>query len=148
MYNIILTVALPYIMATYLGIAQKAASIAVECGRVRRSPKSGLASSVGALNNALTSAELAWTEMVRIANDFDFEAVDRNSHEMLTLKTLVGKACIETVTRAMEVVGGQGYFRSFGLEKLFRDVQGARYHPLPETEQHEFCGDFLLKSSV
>ncbi|MES1023667.1 acyl-CoA dehydrogenase family protein [Gloeocapsa sp. BRSZ] len=33
---------------------------------------------------------------------------------------------------AMEIVGGSAFYRQHGLEKLFRDVQGVRYHPLCE----------------
>jgi alkylation response protein AidB-like acyl-CoA dehydrogenase len=35
----------------------------------------------------------------------------------------------------MEVAGGAGFFREAGLERLFRDVQGARYHPVRGTAQ-------------
>jgi alkylation response protein AidB-like acyl-CoA dehydrogenase len=45
----------------------------------------------------------------------------------------------------MDVVGGAGYFREFGLERLFRDVQAAKYHPLPEADQLQFSGEFLLR---
>jgi alkylation response protein AidB-like acyl-CoA dehydrogenase len=43
---------------------------------------------------------------------------------------------------------GQGFYRSFGLERLFRDVQGARYHPLPEKEQQQFCGEYWLRNAA
>jgi hypothetical protein len=45
----------------------------------------------------------------------------------------------------MEGVGGEGFYRSFGLERQFRDIQGARYHPLPEPEQTKFSGEYLLR---
>ena len=48
----------------------------------------------------------------------------------------------------MEIVGGQGFYRSFGLERLFRDVQAAKYHPLPERDQHRFLGEYLLAQGV
>jgi acyl-CoA dehydrogenase len=63
---------------------------------------------------------------------------------MVTRKTNVANACIATVSKAMEVVGGQAFYRSLGLEQLFRDVQGARYHPMQEKEQLLFSGNFLL----
>jgi hypothetical protein len=44
----------------------------------------------------------------------------------------------------MEVVGGQGFYRSFGLERLFRDVQAAKYHPLQEKDQLQFTGEYIL----
>ncbi len=32
-----------------------------------------------------------------------------------------------------------------GLERLFRDVQAAKYHPLQEKDQHQFTGEYLLR---
>ena len=82
--------------------------------------------------------------MLRLANNYDFAPVDQLGHEMLTRKSIVAKACIDVVSQAMELVGGQSYYRSYGLEKLFRDVQAAQHHPLPEKEQVHFSGEFLL----
>jgi alkylation response protein AidB-like acyl-CoA dehydrogenase len=44
----------------------------------------------------------------------------------------------------MALVGGRGYFRRWPLERLFRDVHGAPYNPLPEKHQHEFSGRIAL----
>jgi hypothetical protein len=41
-----------------------------------------------------------------------------------------GSDAIRTVEAAMELVSGAGFYRDLGLERLFRDIQGARYHPL------------------
>lgn len=54
-------------------------------------------------------------------------------------------AAIRAVTKAMEIVGGEGFYRASGLERLFRDVQAARYHPLLESEQVRFSGEYLLR---
>ena len=48
-------------------------------------------------------------------------------------------------SKAMEIVGGEGFYRGFGLERLFRDVQAARYHPLAEIDQVKFSGEYLLR---
>jgi hypothetical protein len=40
--------------------------------------------------------------------------------------------------------GGGAFFRSVGLERLFRDVQGAPYHPLQEKSQLRYTGRFAL----
>jgi alkylation response protein AidB-like acyl-CoA dehydrogenase len=84
-------------------------------------------------------------DMLRIANNYDFEATDQNGHDILTRKTNVANAVIRVVTKALEIVGGAGFYRAFGLERLFRDVQAARYHPLPELDQAKFSGDYLLR---
>jgi hypothetical protein len=36
-------------------------------------------------------------------------------------------------------------YRGFGLERLFRDIQAARYHPLPERDQTKFADEYLLR---
>ena len=42
--------------------------------------------------------------------------------------------------KAMELAGGPGFYRELGLERLFRDMQGAPYHALPEKKQQVFSG--------
>lgn len=144
-WNTVLTVAMPLIMAVYVGIAQKAAQIALDRAKGQQSPKPYLAASLAAMNNDLKTAEILWQDMVNMTNNFDFEAIDQNGHEVLTRKTVVANACIRVVTQAMDIVGGQSFYRSQGIEKLFRDVQAAKHHPLAEKEQLEFSGRFLLE---
>ena len=45
---------------------------------------------------------------------------------------------------AMEVAGGVGFYRSAGLERKFRDIQAARYHPLQSGPQAEYAGAMAL----
>jgi alkylation response protein AidB-like acyl-CoA dehydrogenase len=44
----------------------------------------------------------------------------------------------------MEAAGGQAFYREAGLERAFRDVQGARYHPLQEKPQTVLTGRVAL----
>jgi len=142
-YNVIILVALPLIMSVYLGVAQRASAIALSTARKRVNQHHPHL--VGEMNNSLTAAEVQWSDMIRIANNFDFDPLNRLGHEVLTRKTNVAEACIRTVEKAMEVVGGQAYYRNLGLEKLFRDVQGARYHPMQAMEQLQYSGKLLLE---
>lgn len=146
-WNVILTVAMPLIMSVYLGVAQKAATMAVEYVKGRKDRKPHIPALMGAMQNELVCAELHVKDMVRIANDYDFRPVDQNGQDILIRKTNAANACIGVVTKALEMVGGQGFFRSFGLERLFRDIQAAQYHPLPEKEQQQFLGEFMLRNS-
>ena len=56
----------------------------------------------------------------------------------------LGHFAIRTVERAMEAVGGAAFHRGFGLERAFRDVQGARFHPLAEVPQRRLAGRMAL----
>jgi alkylation response protein AidB-like acyl-CoA dehydrogenase len=146
-FNVVVAVAMPLIMSVYVGIAQKAAQIAIEAAKRQSRPKPHLAGAIGAMRNELTSAELHLKDMIRIANDLDFKPDNRTGQEILSRKTNAANACISVVTRAMEIVGGPGFHRSFGLERLFRDVQGAKYHPLPQADQQPFLGEHILNAN-
>jgi alkylation response protein AidB-like acyl-CoA dehydrogenase len=144
-WNVVLTVALPLIMSVYVGIAQKAAQLSLDHIRRKKPAKPHAPYLIGEMNNDLVAAEVQLNDMLRIANNYDFEAIDQNGHDMLARKTNVANAAIRVVTKAMEIVGGEGFYRGFGLERLFRDVQAARYHPLPEADQIKFSGEYLLR---
>jgi len=44
----------------------------------------------------------------------------------------------------MEVCGGASFFRSAGIERIFRDIQGVRFHPWQERKQYVFSGRVAL----
>jgi alkylation response protein AidB-like acyl-CoA dehydrogenase len=144
-WNVVLTVAMPLIMSVYVGIAEKAAQIAIYHARSKKTKKPAVAYLVGEMNNELVAAEVQLRDMIRITNNYDFQPIDQNGHDILTRKTLVANAAIRVVTKAMETVGGEGFYRDFALERLFRDVQAAKYHPLPEKDQQLFSGEYLLR---
>lgn len=146
-WNVILTVAMPLILSVYVGIAQEAAALAIAAVRGRNNNQEYVPSLVGSLANSLTSAEVHLRDMIRIANDLDFKPIDSNGADILIRKTNVANACIDVVEKAMEIVGGQSYYRSHTLERLFRDVQAAKHHPLAEQEQLRFCGEYILRTA-
>jgi alkylation response protein AidB-like acyl-CoA dehydrogenase len=87
---------------------------------------------------------MALREMIAIADNYDFEPVDTTANAIFIRKTIAAHAAITTVEKAMEVVGGASFYRSMGLERLLRDVQGGLYHPLHEKRQHLFTGRMAL----
>jgi acyl-CoA dehydrogenase len=142
-WNVTLTVAIPVFMAPYVGIAERAAAIARESA-ARRPADAILIEGLGELENHLTTAQMAFREMVEITNGYDFEPKTEYANRMLVRKTIAANAAIATVDKAVEVVGGSAFFRKAGLERLWRDVQGARFHPLPEKKQVVFSGRVAL----
>jgi len=143
-FNVVAAVAMPLVMSVYVGIAQKAVRETIDFARRQKQSKPQLPDAIGAMVNELTSAEVHLKDMIRIANDLDFEPENQVGQDILSRKTNVANACVGVVTKAMEIVGGPGFYRSFGLERLFRDIQGAKYHPLPELDQRRFLGEFVI----
>ena len=70
------------------------------------------------------------------------------TNRVMMARTLVARGAIRTVEKAMELVGGASFYRNLGLERLYRDVQGARFHPLPEKQQALFSGRLALGLDV
>jgi alkylation response protein AidB-like acyl-CoA dehydrogenase len=142
-FNVVAAVALPLIMAVYTGIAEAAYDLALQpAAKKRHDPQ--VSYLVGEMTNALTTAQMALQGMVDIAANYDFKPVNETANAIVIRKTIAARAAIRTVEKALEVVGGAAFFRSLGLERLFRDVQGARYHPLHEKRQHLFTGRMAL----
>jgi alkylation response protein AidB-like acyl-CoA dehydrogenase len=134
-------IALPMVYAAYVGVAERARVKAIAAAR--KKPNGGpLTVAVGRLENAFTQAEMAYERMIAIAETSN--PGPETTGRALTARTLAGSAAIETVERAMEVVGGASFYRALGLERAFRDVQGARFHPLQEVPQLEFSGRLAL----
>ncbi len=142
-WNVILTVAMPLIMSVYVGAAEAAAGLAKgEARRHKNDPH--LPYLLGEMENQLVTAQLALKDMVATANDYDFEPTVETANRVLVRKTVAAKASLATVEKALETVGGKGFFRGLGLERLLRDVHGAQFHPLPEKEQQRLSGRLAL----
>ncbi len=142
-WNTILAVALPLIMSAYIGIAEAATDVAkAQAAKRKDDPASPFF--LGELTNLLTTARLAVDDMVRIANDYEFEATLETANAMLVRKTIAANAVIATAEKALEMSGGAGFFRKFGLERLLRDAHAAQFHPLQQKRQHHFTGRLAL----
>ena len=143
-WNVVLTVAMPLIMSAYVGTAEKAAEIAITIGKKYPRNKQHLPYIVGQMNNSLISAQAQWRAMYQMTNNFDFAPDDNITIDILSLKTNVAEAAKATVQQAMEAIGGQSFYRKNQLERLFRDVQAAGFHPLPKWDQYAFTGEKIL----
>jgi alkylation response protein AidB-like acyl-CoA dehydrogenase len=141
----IFTVAFPLVYSVYLGVAEAARDIAVrEAGR--RRGDTAVQMLVGELENELTVARLAVKHMIDAA-DTDRIGVEA-ANAVAIGRTLAGRAVVRTCEKALEVAGGAGFYRALGLERLFRDAQAARYHPMQEKPQTVFSGRLALGLDV
>ena len=134
-------VALPIIYSAYLGVAEAARDVALELARKRKSDPN-VAYLTGEMENLLVSAQLAHASMVELSRSA--KPGPETSSTMLIRRTLVANGVLRTAEKALEVAGGAGFFRSSRLERLFRDVQACRYHPVPEKQQTRLTGRLLL----
>jgi alkylation response protein AidB-like acyl-CoA dehydrogenase len=141
LFHLISMLALPLIYAVYLGVAEAARDRALAIVRRRRSDLH-LLQLVGELENRMAAARAAHRAWVALGASAQPEP--STTAESLTYRTLVADAVLATASAAMDVAGGAAFFRANGLERLFRDAQGARYHPLQEGLQKDFTARFAL----
>jgi alkylation response protein AidB-like acyl-CoA dehydrogenase len=142
-YTVVAAVALPLVMSVYVGVAEAAYNLALQ--QATKKPEDAQTPYLlGELTNALVTAQMALQGMIDTGANYNFALVDQTANAIFIRKTIAARAAILTVEKAMEVVGGSAFFRSLGLERLLRDVQGALYHPLHEKRQQLFTGRMAL----
>lgn len=145
LFHVIATIAFPLIYAAYLGVADSACNIALELAKKRPVTHDARALA-GQMMTQLRGAEAAHETMLA--------AVDRNAPSANTVnQVLMGKIlgadhAIRAVELAMELASGAGFYRSAGLERRFRDIQGVRFHALQRGPQAQYAGAMALGESV
>ncbi|WP_137390131.1 acyl-CoA dehydrogenase family protein [Rhodoligotrophos defluvii] len=144
-FQIIATIAFPLIYAVYLGVAESARDVALSLAK-RRPPTAHSLELAGRMETALRAAQLAHRWML--------EAVARNApsadtvNEVMIGRSLVAEHAIRAVELALELSGGAGFYRCNGLERRFRDIQGARFHPLQAGPQAQYAGAMAFGQPV
>jgi len=141
LFQVISTIAFPLIYAAYLGVAESARDIAIELAK-KKPANPHTVSLAGRMDTSLRAAQLAHRHMIATAETNAPSAASVN--ETMISRALVAKHAIEAVELAMELAGGAGFYRAAGLERRFRDVQGARFHPLQQGPQATYAGSMAL----
>jgi alkylation response protein AidB-like acyl-CoA dehydrogenase len=82
------------------------------------------------------------------AADQCVEPGPQTTNRIMIARTLVGRAAVRVVEKAMETIGGSSFYRASNFERLFRDIQGARFHRPQENSQLGFSGRLALGYSL
>lgn len=135
------TIAFPLIYAVYLGVAEQARDRAIALAK-RKTASPHAIELAGRMETELTAAQLAHKCMLDAARLNAPTAQTVN--QVMTGKALLTRHAIAAVEHALELAGGAGFYRSAGLERCFRDIQAARYHPLQAGAQTNYAGAMAL----
>jgi alkylation response protein AidB-like acyl-CoA dehydrogenase len=141
LFHIIATIAFPLVYSVYVGVAESARDIAIGLAK-RRQPSQHTITLAGRMDTELTAAKLAVESMLAAVRLNAPSAATVN--QVMIGRQLAGRHAIAAVALAMEVAGGAGFYRAAGLERRFRDIQAARYHPLQSGPQAEYAGAMAL----
>lgn len=141
LFHCICKMAFAFIYAAYLGVAEGAREEAVAMV-AKRKPDPFAAQVAGEMENALLAARLAHAEALRIAEE-DAPSMATTSAAM-QCRQLTGQQVVVAVTKALELAGGSAFYRRSPLERMFRDIQASRFHPLQEKPQLDLTGRVAL----
>ena len=140
LYHLISMIAFPLIYAVYLGVAEALRDAAIAAAK-RRPLTAQLVDLVGEVETDLAAARYALADMIACsAGPAGFETTNR---VYLGRGNFVS-AAMRMAGNALELSAGSGYMRSSPIERLFRDIQAARFHPLTSRPQRDLAGRMAL----
>jgi acyl-CoA dehydrogenase len=140
MWDVIVPVALPIIVSCYVGLAEKAAEMAIDSAM----GKPWQAVAIGEMKTELAIAQMALANMIDMVDDYAFDPDLAITDAIVTRKAVAARGVRNVVETAAEVVGGGGFYRGHPLERIVRDVRAFHFHPLPERIQQSFSGRLAL----
>jgi alkylation response protein AidB-like acyl-CoA dehydrogenase len=130
--QVIVTIGFSVINGVYLGIADGAAAAAIEAV-TERGDDALVQRQVGLMLHRLRVASWAQDGALAIVGDDPAPSMDTVA-AVMAAKREIAIAGIDVCDLAMELAGGSAYFKGSPIERAYRDIRGAKFHPLsPEA---------------
>jgi acyl-CoA dehydrogenase len=127
--QVILSVAMPPIAAVYLGVAESARDLAVAAvAGTPRAADPAVQRQVGLMDTRLRVAAWALDGALAVVGD-DPEPSMETVAAVMVAKREIATAGVEVCDLAMDVAGGGAFSRTSPIERCYRDVRGAKFHP-------------------
>jgi alkylation response protein AidB-like acyl-CoA dehydrogenase len=136
--QVIASIAMPIISAAYLGVADAAFEAAVAAATARASDPL-VQRQVGAMAHRLKVAGWALDHVLDEVGDDPAPSEDLYTAVMIA-KREVALAGIEVCDEAMELAGGAAFFKGSPIERAYRDIRAAKFHPTTPEETLRLAG--------
>lgn len=126
--QVILSIAIPIISAVYLGVATAAFEAATEAA-TSRSADPIVQRQVGLMSHRLRVARWALDRALDEIGDDPTPSVEAVAAAMAA-KREIALAGLDICDIAMELGGGSAFFKGSTIERCYRDIRAATFHPL------------------
>jgi alkylation response protein AidB-like acyl-CoA dehydrogenase len=136
--QVIASIAMPIIAAVYLGVADAAFDAAVAAVADRRSDPI-VQRQVGAMAHRLTVAGWALDRVLDEVGDDPAPSAELYTSVMIA-KREVALAGIDVCDQAMDLAGGAAFLTGSTIERAYRDVRAAKFHPHTPEETLRLAG--------
>ena len=133
------------IAAPYIGIAVAARDFVVEFMRERprfplNKPMSHLPSVYNKVGEMDILIETARAMLWKAAAEADIEEPQTWARKSVAARTVAMENAVRVVDLALRAVGGISYFKRLPLERYYRDVRAALFHPVGTDQTLELLG--------
>ncbi|TWG90238.1 alkylation response protein AidB-like acyl-CoA dehydrogenase [Nocardioides sp. J9] len=126
--QVISSIAFPIITGAYLGVAEAAYDAAVTAAS-RRPADPTVQRQVGVMRQRLQVAGWALDGALAAAAGEDPSPSYQTVLAVMSAKAEVARAGIEVCDIAMDVAGGPAFFKGSVIERCYRDIRAAKFHP-------------------
>ena len=142
--QVIASIAMPVISAVYLGVAEAArdAAVAAVAGTARADDPT-TQRQVGAMDHRLRVMSWALDGALRNVGDDPAPAL-ASVVDVMAAKREIAIGGIEVCDLAMDVAGGSAFFKTSPIERCYRDVRGAKFHPFGPEQTLVHAGRVAL----
>ncbi len=140
--QVIGTIGFAVISAVYLGIAEAARDHAIAAVRDRAADPI-VQRQVGALTHRTRVAAWALDGALAVAGDDPTPSMDTLA-AVMAAKREIAVAGVEVCDAAMELVGGAAYFKGSPIERAYRDIRAAKFHPFTPEQTLRHAGQLAL----
>ncbi len=140
--QVIGSIAFPIVSAAYLGVAEAACAAAVAAARARADDPT-VRRQVGLMQHRLQVARWSLDAVLDQVGPDPQPSMETLTAVMLA-KREIALAGIEVCDLAMEVAGGSAFFRGSVVERCYRDIRAAKFHPTTPEDTLLLAGDQAL----
>ena len=141
--QVIASIAFPIVSAVYLGVAESAYQSALGFA-AGRADQPLVQRQVGLMANRLQVAGWALDGALRAVGDDPAPSLETFA-AVMAAKREIALAGIEVCDLAMEVAGGPAFFKGSPIERAYRDVRAAKFHPLTPEDTLTHAGRLALE---
>jgi alkylation response protein AidB-like acyl-CoA dehydrogenase len=140
--QVIFSIAFPIISAVYLGVAESAYRAAVAAATPKATDPT-VQRQIGLMANRLQVASWALEGACEATGDDPTPSME-NVAAVMAAKREIALAGIEVCDLAMEVAGGAAFFKGSVIERAYRDIRAAKFHPLTMEQTLLHAGQVVL----
>ncbi len=140
--QVISSIAFPIVSAVYLGVAESAYAAALPfAGRKAEDPL--VQRQVGLMAHRLQVASWALDGALAAVGDDPVPSLE-TVVRVMAAKREIAEAGIAVCDLAMEVAGGPAFFKGSVIERAYRDIRAAKFHPLTPEDTLVQAGRLAL----